>query len=128
MAGGAVADLVADNDRLVRRWRGLPAPSGASRDPVADQLLREALLALSSDWAFMVTKDSAAQYARARHDLHHQRFAALADALDHPDRAARSPPPTPARRAVPACRCPRDLALCGGSGTPGARSRNPYRQ
>lgn len=87
-AGGAVADLVADNDRLVRRWRGLPAPSGASRDPVADQLLREALLALSSDWAFMVTKDSAAQYARARHDLHHQRFAALADALDHPDRAA----------------------------------------
>ncbi|MCB0915819.1 MAG: DUF1957 domain-containing protein [Actinobacteria bacterium] len=83
-AGTPVADLVRDNDRLVRRWRSLrtrPSPAAVGREPVADQLAREAMLALSSDWAFMVTKDTAAQYARSRHDLHHRRFHALADAL-----------------------------------------------
>ncbi|WP_127782652.1 glycoside hydrolase family 57 protein [Rhodococcus sp. X156] len=40
------------------------------RNPVADQILREALLALSSDWAFMVTKDSAPDYARTRAQTH----------------------------------------------------------
>ncbi len=86
-AGTAVADMVHENDQLVRRWLSLAESAGQrrdrlgqQRDPCADQLAREALLALSSDWAFMVTKDSAAQYARARHDLHHSRFAALADA------------------------------------------------
>lgn len=76
-AGGQVADVVADNDRLVRRWRALPPAgraAGPGRDQLADQIAREALLALSSDWAFMITKDSAAEYARARHDLHHRRF------------------------------------------------------
>ena len=78
--GTPVADMVADNDRLVRRWRKLPAPRWDQRDPVADQIAREALLALSSDWAFMVTKNSAAQYARARHDTHHEAFARLVEA------------------------------------------------
>ena len=78
--GAPVADMVADNDRLVRTWQKLPASRWDQRDPVADQIAREALLALSSDWAFMVTKDSAAQYARARHDTHHRAFARLADA------------------------------------------------
>lgn len=88
-AGPQVADIVADNDRLVRRWRRLALGSardvgarGLGRDRLADQLGREALLALSSDWAFMITKDSAAQYARARHDHHHRAFAALADAWE----------------------------------------------
>ncbi|MFE6859094.1 1,4-alpha-glucan branching protein domain-containing protein [Nocardia sp. NPDC057668] len=40
------------------------------RNPVADQLLREAILAVSSDWAFMVSKDSAAGYARDRAHEH----------------------------------------------------------
>lgn len=78
--GAPVADMVDDNDRLVRKWRKLPAPRWDQRDPVADQIAREALLALSSDWAFMVTKDSAAQYARARHHTHHNAFTRLADA------------------------------------------------
>ncbi len=37
-----------------------------SRDRVSDQILREALLTVSSDWPFMVSKDSAADYARTR--------------------------------------------------------------
>ena len=48
------------------------------RDPVLDQLAREALLALSSDWAFMVTKDTAAGYARDRAKIHSDRFSELA--------------------------------------------------
>lgn len=43
---------------------------GASRDLVADQILRETLLTVSSDWPFMVSKDSAAEYARYRAHLH----------------------------------------------------------
>jgi 1,4-alpha-glucan branching enzyme len=61
---------------------------GPFRDPVADQLVREALLALSSDWAFMVTKNSAADYARRRATEHDARFAALADALRTGNRVA----------------------------------------
>lgn len=80
-AGTPVADIVADNDKLVRRWLATPRPQGSVRAEVADQLAREALLALSSDWAFMVTKDTAAQYARVRHDQHHERFHDLADAV-----------------------------------------------
>jgi 1,4-alpha-glucan branching enzyme len=43
--------------------------------------VREALLALSSDWAFMVTKDSAADYARRRAARHGARVTELATAL-----------------------------------------------
>ena len=43
---------------------GSPTP----RDAVADQILRETLLTVSSDWPFMVSKDSAADYARYRAD------------------------------------------------------------
>ncbi|HWE90169.1 MAG TPA: glycoside hydrolase family 57 protein [Pseudonocardiaceae bacterium] len=59
---------------------------GALRDPALDQLVREALLALSSDWAFMVTKDSAADYARRRAKEHHDRLVHLADAVRCADR------------------------------------------
>jgi 1,4-alpha-glucan branching enzyme len=60
-----------------------------ARNPAADQLVREALLALSSDWAFMVTKDSAADYARRRAKVHAERFGELAGLLrlGHHDRA-----------------------------------------
>jgi len=40
------------------------------RNPVADQIVRETLLTLSSDWAFMVSKDSAPDYARVRAQTH----------------------------------------------------------
>jgi 1,4-alpha-glucan branching enzyme len=60
------------------------------RDAGADQLAREAMLASSSDWAFMITRDSAASYAWQRARGHAQRFFALADALQGTDRAGTS--------------------------------------
>ncbi|HZI97683.1 MAG TPA: 1,4-alpha-glucan branching protein domain-containing protein, partial [Actinomycetales bacterium] len=52
------------------------APPG--RRPELDQLLRQALLTLSSDWAFMVTRDSAADYASRRDRGHRAAFHTLA--------------------------------------------------
>jgi len=51
------------------------------RDPALDQLVREALLASSSDWAFMISRDTAAGYARQRAAGHVARFTELADAI-----------------------------------------------
>ncbi|HEY0487716.1 MAG TPA: glycoside hydrolase family 57 protein [Mycobacteriales bacterium] len=81
--GEQVADLVEESrhvqDRLVAIVDKLGGPS---RDPVLDQLAREALLVTSSDWAFMVTKDSAAGYARRRAAEHTARFHRLADLVE----------------------------------------------
>lgn len=75
--GAQVAELVAADDALQRDLlAGLPPP-GTVRDPVADQAVREALLALASDWAFMVSKDSAPDYARRRAHGHAERARAL---------------------------------------------------
>lgn len=88
-AGERVRGIVDDNDSLQRRWRKIAASATSStphrartRDPALDQLARNALLALSSDWAFMVTKDSAAEYARERHSGHHRAFHRLAGLLE----------------------------------------------
>ncbi|QRP44563.1 glycoside hydrolase family 57 protein [Amycolatopsis sp. FDAARGOS 1241] len=90
--GEQVADLVQDNAALQKRLLDLVdghfAEHGrTARDPVADQAVAEAMLALSSDWAFMVTKDSAADYARRRARVHTERFDALAGLLRSGDRA-----------------------------------------
>ncbi|MEV6065474.1 glycoside hydrolase family 57 protein [Nocardia sp. NPDC052001] len=82
-AGDQVQDLVDLNAEIVRlaldtldKMRvEIPSGDGQSsfgglRDRVADQLLREAILTVSSDWAFMVSKDSAAGYARDRAHEH----------------------------------------------------------
>ncbi|WP_300014918.1 1,4-alpha-glucan branching protein domain-containing protein [Pseudonocardia sp.] len=79
-----VDDLVALNERVQKTLLSLP-PGGPARDPLRDALAQEALLALSSDWAFMVTKDSAAAYARDRADGHATRVDSLARLL-HADR------------------------------------------
>jgi 1,4-alpha-glucan branching enzyme len=90
--GAQVADLVDDNARLQKRWLdavdGALLPPAHGRDPALDQLSRDALLALSSDWAFMVTKDSAAEYARERATGHLARFHRLADAIGRDPRRA----------------------------------------
>ena len=52
-------------------------PRSPARDATLDALAVQAALALSSDWAFMVTKDSAADYARYRAKVHADRFAEL---------------------------------------------------
>lgn len=74
--GEQVADMVADNAALQRRMLALPR--GPRRDRIADWAVGEAMMALSSDWAFMVTKDSAADYARRRATVHTARFDELA--------------------------------------------------
>ncbi|KAA2259535.1 glycoside hydrolase family 57 protein [Solihabitans fulvus] len=81
--GEQVADLVAENTALQRELLAAVDLAGdrGVRDTALDQTVREALLALSSDWAFMVTKDSAADYARHRAKVHGERFAELAALL-----------------------------------------------
>lgn len=88
--GEQVSDLVTAGASLQEEL--LAVPSVPYRDPVRDQLVREALLTLSSDWAFMVTKDSAADYARRRAKVHGDRFAELAALLrsGHQSRFARA--------------------------------------
>ncbi|OLR91644.1 1,4-alpha-glucan branching protein domain-containing protein [Actinokineospora bangkokensis] len=80
--GEQVADLVHAGAELQRDLLDLlRGVDPGHRDPVLDQVVREALLALSSDWAFMVTKDSAADYARRRAKVHGERYAELASLL-----------------------------------------------
>ncbi|MBB4908119.1 1,4-alpha-glucan branching protein domain-containing protein [Actinophytocola algeriensis] len=88
--GEQVSDLV--NAGAALQDELLAVPPVPYRDPVRDQLVREALLTLSSDWAFMVTKDSAADYARRRAKVHGDRFAELAALLraDHRSRFSRA--------------------------------------
>lgn len=90
-SGEQVADLVRLNEEVVdtaltavdKALATRAAAPGAPtvRDPVADQILREALLTVSSDWPFMVSKDSAADYARYRAHLHAHATREIADAL-----------------------------------------------
>jgi 1,4-alpha-glucan branching enzyme len=80
--GEQVADLVAAGASLQHDLLSIVDDFGrVTRDLAADQLVREALLALSSDWAFMVTKDSAADYARRRAKTHAERYAELSELL-----------------------------------------------
>ncbi|MEN0138986.1 MAG: glycoside hydrolase family 57 protein [Rhodococcus sp. (in: high G+C Gram-positive bacteria)] len=76
-AGDQVADLVQLNSEVVGTAldtvdKSQDAAPGrpALRSRVNDQMLREALMTVSSDWAFMVSKDSAAGYARDRAHKH----------------------------------------------------------
>lgn len=78
-AGPQVSEFVDDNEELQRRWLKL---TDDVRDPRQVELATQALLALQSDWAFMVSKDSAADYARRRHAGHHARFNDIADAIE----------------------------------------------
>jgi len=91
--GEQVADLVSANAELQTRLLTAAGPAAARptgdrsldagfRDPARDQLVAEALLALSSDWTFMVSKNSAVEYARRRARVHIGRFYELANLLD----------------------------------------------
>jgi 1,4-alpha-glucan branching enzyme len=89
-AGDQVTDFVRLNaevvdtalstvDKALTQHASVGAPT--PRDTVADQILRETLLTVSSDWPFMVSKDSAADYARYRAHLHAHATREIADAL-----------------------------------------------
>ena len=82
--GEGVHDIVADNARAQARTLELlkRVEPGSGRDPVADQLVRDLVLSLQSDWAFMVSHDSAAGYARDRHAAHHWALAELTDHIE----------------------------------------------
>jgi 1,4-alpha-glucan branching enzyme len=86
-AGDTVADLVQLNIEVVDTALStidkavFEAASPIPRDRVADQILRETLLTVSSDWPFMVSKDSAADYARYRAHLHAHATREIAGAL-----------------------------------------------
>ena len=74
--GDQVKDLARTNSDLevqvletLRKYFDEPAHR-RTRSFAADQLARELLLTLASDWAFMVSKDSAAEYARGRIGVH----------------------------------------------------------
>jgi 1,4-alpha-glucan branching enzyme len=89
--GAAVADIAELNARVQRDLaaRVDGADLGRSmRRPDMDELARQALLTLSSDWAFMITKNSAAGYARARAYGH-------AAAFDHVLTTRPQAPPRP---------------------------------
>lgn len=74
-----VADHAAAQARVLDYLKGLDPALG--RSPVADQLVRDLLLTLASDWAFMVSHDSAADYAWSRHHDHFRSLNQLADAV-----------------------------------------------
>jgi 1,4-alpha-glucan branching enzyme len=89
-SGEQVVDLVQLNtevvdtalstvDKAFEQNASVGAP--VARDTVADQILRETLLTVSSDWPFMVSKDSAADYARYRAHLHAHATREIAGAL-----------------------------------------------
>jgi 1,4-alpha-glucan branching enzyme len=89
-SGDKVADLVHLNaevvdtalstvDKALAQTATLDGPT--PRDHIADQILRETLLTVSSDWPFMVSKDSAADYARYRAHLHAHATREIAGAL-----------------------------------------------
>ncbi len=82
-AGPQVADIVYAGEALGKQLLST-VDSGRSlvRDRVLDQLCREAYLGLASDWAFMVSKGSAVEYARARIETHSARFDQLRRARD----------------------------------------------
>jgi 1,4-alpha-glucan branching enzyme len=82
--GETVRDVVADGRRaadwavaLVDDPPAVEAPFAARR-PDLDAVATQALLALASDWAFMVSHDSAADYARGRSADHADRTERLA--------------------------------------------------
>jgi 1,4-alpha-glucan branching enzyme len=82
--GARVAPLVDAGREVQRQLLNAvdSAPERSARDRVLDGLARQALLALSSDWAFMVTKDSAADYALARARSHACEVGLLAELIE----------------------------------------------
>ncbi|MCH9816562.1 MAG: DUF1957 domain-containing protein [Actinomycetia bacterium] len=74
-----VADLATAEGRVLDYLKGVAADGG--RNVVADQLVRNLVLAQASDWAFMVSHESAADYAWQRHAAHISAVHELADCV-----------------------------------------------
>ncbi len=89
--GPPVAEIASDQRQLQQEAlvaiSRLALPAGGRR-PDLDQLARQVLLATASDWAFMVTRDTAAAYARDRFAGHRDAARALLAALGRADGSA----------------------------------------
>lgn len=94
--GPAVQDIVRENAWLQLRWLDVLAAERAAgrldrRRPDLDQLLRTVFNALSSDWAFLVTRGQSVDYARRRAEEHRRDVHALAQLIEegrHPEALA----------------------------------------
>jgi 1,4-alpha-glucan branching enzyme len=85
--GPAVRQIAHENEWLQRRWLdvvGRERERGATRvrRPDLDQLLRTLLNALSSDWAFLVSRGQSVDYAVRRAEGHRRDFHALAQLIE----------------------------------------------
>jgi 1,4-alpha-glucan branching enzyme len=85
--GPAVRQIAHENEWLQRRWfdlvrRERGAGRLTTRRPDLDQLLRTLFNALSSDWAFLVTRGQSVDYAWQRADRHRRDFHLLAQLID----------------------------------------------
>jgi 1,4-alpha-glucan branching enzyme len=85
--GAAVRDIARENEWLQLRWLDLMAREAAAgrlrtRRRDLDRLLVSAFHALSSDWAFLVTRGQSVDYARDRAELHRREFHALAQLIE----------------------------------------------
>ena len=127
-SGPAVRDLAEEGLWVQRCWLDVVAGERAAggladgRRPDLDQLVRQALLVLSSDWAFMVTRDQAAGYARDREAGHRARFHRLAALLEVGPREARRRTRC-RRRVASAARTTRSRGSTRGRSRPVGRMR-----
>ena len=85
--GPAVRQIAHENEWLQRRWLDVVARERAAgrlrtRRPDLDQLLQTLWHALSSDWAFLVTRGQSVDYARRRAEEHRRDFHALAQLIE----------------------------------------------
>jgi 1,4-alpha-glucan branching enzyme len=85
--GPAVRQIAHENEWLQRRWldvvgREREAGRLRVRRPDLDQLLRTLFNALSSDWAFLVTRGQSVDYAWRRAERHRRDFHVLAQLVE----------------------------------------------
>ena len=85
--GPQVRQIAHENEWLQRRWRDLAGRERATgrlgtRRPDLDQLLTTLFHALSSDWAFLVTRGQSVDYARRRAQEHRREFHVLAQLVE----------------------------------------------
>ena len=85
--GPAVRQIAHENEWLQRRWLDVVGRERAAgrlqtRRPDLDQLLTTLLHALSSDWAFLVTRGQSVDYARRRAEEHRRDFHVLAQLVE----------------------------------------------
>ncbi|BDH58481.1 hypothetical protein MTP03_34200 [Tsukamurella sp. PLM1] len=84
--GPQVREFVDLNDEITTTvLRVLDKRRGRVRDVVSDQVLQEGLMCLQSDWPFMVSKDTAAGYARDRAYKHAHALREIAEAAERGD-------------------------------------------